>query len=115
MRSQASWQMSHGQRPRECEVSRYRHGCDPPKPPGLSLDVNPVPSSPCCLSHPQFSPSAVTRWLPILLLMSAVGCSTPPTYEGAFSAQHEIKGNIDSIPTPLTVARWFELRIVEVK
>ena len=26
----------YGQRSRECEISRYRHGCDPPKPHGQS-------------------------------------------------------------------------------
>ena len=90
MRSKGSWHMSHGQWPRECQVARYRHGCDPPKPAGLVLDGDPVPSSLFCLSHRHFSPSARTRRLPMVLLMLAVGSSTPPTYEGAFSAQHEI-------------------------
>lgn len=96
MRSRASWRLIHGQRPRECEVSRYRHGCDPPKPAGPIFDCDPVPSSQCCWSHPQFSPPEATRLLPMFLLMLAVGCRTPPTYEGAFSAQHEIKGNSNS-------------------
>lgn len=103
MLNRASWQMIHGQRPRECEVSRYRHGCDPPKHVEPVLGCDPVPSSQCCVSYPQFSPSAITRWLPMCVLMVTVGCGTPPTYEGAFSAQHEIKGNLDSIPTPLDV------------
>ena len=103
MRSRAPWRLIHGQRPRECEVSRYRHGCDPPKPAGPILDCDPVPSSPCCLSHPHFSPSGATRLLPMFLRTLAVGCSTPPTYEEAFSVQHEIKGTSDSIPTPLDV------------
>ena len=30
MRSKESWRQTHGERPRECAVSRYRHGCDPP-------------------------------------------------------------------------------------
>ena len=78
LRSRASSQMTHGQRSGECEVSRYRHGCDPPKPIESVLDCDPVPSSQCCLSHPHFSPSAITRWLPMGLLMVAVVCSTPP-------------------------------------
>lgn len=54
-------------------------------------------------SDPRLSTTEATRWVPIFLLVLTVGCSTPPTYEGAFSAQHEIKGNSDSIPTPLDV------------
>lgn len=26
-----SWRQTHGERPRECEISLYRHGCDPPE------------------------------------------------------------------------------------
>src|SRR5215467_11006973 len=95
--------MLHVQSSRECDVSHYRHGCDPPKPAAPLLDCDPVPSSESCISYPQFSPSAVTRWLPICVLILSVACSTPPTYERVFPTQHEIKGNSDSIPTPLDV------------
>ena|SRR5215467_12477811 len=90
MRSKGSWHMSHGQWPRECQVARYRHGCDPPKPAEVVLDCDPLPSSLSCLSDQHFSPSAGTRRLRMALLMLTVGCSTPPTYEDAFSDQHEI-------------------------
>jgi len=40
MGSRASWQLTHGQRSRESEVSRYRHGCDPPEPADTALDCN---------------------------------------------------------------------------
>ena len=56
MRSRASWQMIHGHRSRECEVSRYRHGCDPPKPIDPVLDCDPVPLSQNCFSDPRFTP-----------------------------------------------------------
>jgi len=72
MRNRASWHMTHGQRPRECEVSRYRHGWDPPKPAAPLLDCDAVPSSLCCLSHPQFSLSEATRLLPIFSSMEEI-------------------------------------------
>src|SRR5262245_44072339 len=36
MQSRGSHQLTHGSRPKECEVSRYRHGCDPPDDVNLS-------------------------------------------------------------------------------
>src|SRR5215831_2271011 len=54
VRSRASWQVTHGQRPRECEVSRYRHGCDPPELPEPVFDCEPAPFSPRCVSDPPY-------------------------------------------------------------
>jgi len=54
MRSRASWQLTHGQRPRECEVSRYRHGCDPPELAEPLPDCDTTPFSPRCVSDPAY-------------------------------------------------------------
>ena len=54
MGSNASWQLTHGQRPRECEVSRYRHGCDPPELADPVLDCDTAPFSQRCVSDPPF-------------------------------------------------------------
>ena len=34
-------------------------------------------------------------------LLVAIGCATPPTYEEAFSAKEQVKGNAESIPAPM--------------
>ena len=54
MGSKASWQLTHGQRRRECEVSRYRHGCDPPELAEPVLDGDPAPFSQRCVSDPPY-------------------------------------------------------------
>src|SRR5262249_4351939 len=41
MRSRASWQLTHAQRPSECAGFRYRHGCDPPRAIGAPPDRRP--------------------------------------------------------------------------
>ena len=54
MRSKASWQLTHGQRPREREVFCYRHGCDPPELAEPVLDCDPAPFSPRFVSDPPY-------------------------------------------------------------
>ena len=54
VRSRASWPLTHGQRPRECEVSHYRHGCDPPELAESVLDCDTAPFSHPCVSDPPY-------------------------------------------------------------
>lgn len=43
-----------------------------------------------------------TRWTSLLLVLLVVACSsTPPHYEGAFSASQQVKGNAESISAPM--------------
>ena len=64
MGSNAAWPLTHGQRPRECEVPRYRHGCDPPELAEPVLDCDAAPFSQRYVSdlpylRPYFSPLPV--------------------------------------------------------
>jgi hypothetical protein len=49
----------------------------------------------------------------LFLFVSA--CSTPPTYEGAFSSQHEIKGNSESISAPMDAAWGCVLEVMATR
>src|SRR5262245_49106598 len=62
MRRQEPWRQTCGLRPRETEVSRYRHGCDPPRASAFPLD-----------SHPPFQ--LVVRWR-LLVLAWLIGWIT---------------------------------------
>src|SRR5215831_1732890 len=75
--------MSFSQRPRECDTSRYRHGCDPPK------RVKAPPSDRNNLHSPIFPPSTpslirLVQLQPSLLASSSEfhrqssSCSMPP-------------------------------------
>src|SRR5215475_15850561 len=65
MRSRASWRLTRGQRPRQCEVSRYRHGCDPPQQGESLRDYYPVLLPHCSSSNP-------THDLTLVTILSAV-------------------------------------------
>src|SRR5262249_2398066 len=67
VRSRASWRMTHGQGPRECEVSRYRHGCDPPELAEPVLDCDTAPFSQRSVSDPPY----VRPYLSLMLVLSA--------------------------------------------
>ena len=67
VRSRAWWQLTRGQRPRECEVSRYRHGSDPPELPEPVLDCDTGPFSQRCVSDPPY----LRPYLSPLLVLSA--------------------------------------------
>jgi len=75
MGSKASWQLTHGQRRRKCEVSRYRHGCDPPELAEPVLDCDTAPFSPRCVSDPPY----IRPTLSSLLVLSAPppDCANP--------------------------------------
>src|SRR5215475_197076 len=70
MRNRASWQMTHGQSPRECEISRSRHGCDPPQH-GESLpDYHTLLPAHWCFSRPWF----------FCIVREHITCSRPPNF-----------------------------------
>jgi|CXWL01.1.fsa_nt_gi hypothetical protein len=60
-------------------------------------------------NHAQF---LLLRFGIVSLLLFGSACSSVPTYESAFSPQHEIKGNSDSIAAPMDVTWGSVLEIM---